>query len=148
MIWVFIQGCTLPAGLLTCFVCWGLWVWCYESIWLTSGRANLPRCMICASVCARVCTFLKVCVPVLVRGWKTAQPPTWKLMLSTVGGHLFLVAACRAETNSDCSAFRLWSSVFRWKYKNRLKSSMQSPTQSQHLIYYYQTSTFTAYAAL
>lgn len=82
----------------------------------------------------------RVCVVVLVRGWEAAQPPTWKLMLSTVGGHLFLVAACRAETNSGCSAFLLWSSAF---YVN-IQTEILDVTQNHHLVYYYLTFMFTA----
>lgn len=50
-------------------------------------------------MCAREC----VCV------WRRKRVllPTWKLMLLSVGGRLFLVAACWAGTRADSSAFFL-----------------------------------------
>lgn len=50
-------------GLFTLFVYRGLWVWGYDSIWLTCGRASLPRCAICLPL-----RVLSVCVSVFMCG--------------------------------------------------------------------------------
>lgn len=76
-------------------------------------RANI-KFVVCACVCARECVGRRAqaCVRVCLQGGgKTALLPTWKLMLSSVGGRLFQVAAWREETLSVCGASRSFSSL-------------------------------------
>ncbi len=75
------------------------------SDWLVGGPVSLGACFQRMCMCASKTAHVHVCVCIHVWGRKRVLLPTWKLMLLSVGGRLFLVAAWWAGTHGDISAF-------------------------------------------